>query len=356
MIIHEENEKSKQEDGNIIFPNWNADDMLYPMGLETVTLNQLYESIYRESPPIIDTLLYPGTYLFVGAPKVGKSFMMAQFAYHISSGTPLWGLETKKGTVLYLALEDCYSRLQKRMFRMVGDVTDDHLHFAVAAKQLGSGLEDQLSAFIEEHPDTRLVIIDTLKKIRKSNDDKYSYANDYDVINQLKAFSDEHKICLLLVHHTRKETASDIFEMISGTNGLLGAADGAFVLFKENRTSNLATLEVIGRDQQEQKFQLVRDSETLCWNLDKVETELWKDPPDPLLEAIANKLTMAQPSWEGSPTSLVQWLGLDIKPNTLSLKLNVLSGRLLNTYHIEYENNRTHDGRKITLRLKTEEA
>lgn len=53
---------------------------------------------------------------------------------------------------------------------------------------------------------------------------------------------------MLLVHHTRKQQADDSFDRISGTNGLLGAADGAFILEKEKRTSNTASLEVSGRD------------------------------------------------------------------------------------------------------------
>ena len=46
--------------------------------------------------------------------------------------------------------------------------------------------------------------------------------------------------------------------MISGTSGLLGAADGAFLLQKEKRTGNAATLEVSGRDQQDQYGQIKR--------------------------------------------------------------------------------------------------
>ena len=52
--------------------------------LETVSMAELYDSVYPSKPPLIDGLLYPGTYLFVGAPKLGKSFLMAQIAYHIS--------------------------------------------------------------------------------------------------------------------------------------------------------------------------------------------------------------------------------------------------------------------------------
>lgn len=65
--------------------------------------------------------------------------------------------------------------------------------------------------------------------------------------------------------------------MISGTNGLLGAADGAFILYKDKRTSNTATLEISDRDQQEQKLILVKNSETLYWELQSKETELWKE-------------------------------------------------------------------------------
>ena len=74
--------------------------------LETVSMAELYDSVYPSKPPLIDGLLYPGTYLFAGAPKVGKSFLIAQIAYHTSMGVPLWEYPVRKGTVLYLALED----------------------------------------------------------------------------------------------------------------------------------------------------------------------------------------------------------------------------------------------------------
>lgn len=82
-----------------------------PGFMQTVSMPELYEMVYPGKPPIIDHFLYPGTYLFVGAPKVGKSFMMAQIAYHVSSGTPMWNYSVRKGTVLYLALEDDYRQI-----------------------------------------------------------------------------------------------------------------------------------------------------------------------------------------------------------------------------------------------------
>ena len=92
----------------------------------------------------------------------------------------------------------------------------------------------QLEDYLKEYPDSRLIVIDTLQKVREVSGDKFSYASDYEIVTKLKAFSDEHSICLLVVHHTRKMESSDSFDMISGTNGLLGAADGAFVMQKES--------------------------------------------------------------------------------------------------------------------------
>ena len=89
-------------------------------GLQTVSMTELYDTVYPPRTPVVDGFLYGGTYLFVGAPKVGKSFFMGQLAYHVAMGLPLWNYPVRKGTVLYLALEDDYARLQRRLSVMFG--------------------------------------------------------------------------------------------------------------------------------------------------------------------------------------------------------------------------------------------
>ena len=327
-----------------------------PAYLHTVSMNELYQNVYQSRPPIIDGLLYPGTYLFAGAPKVGKSFLMAQLAYHVSIGLPLWDYPVHKGTVLYLALEDDHRRLQERLYRMFGMEATTDLLFAIHAKQVGVGLEEQLKRFVQEHPDTKLIIIDTLQKIREAGGDKYSYANDYEVVGKLKRFADDCGVCLLLVHHTRKQQADDKFDMISGTNGLAGAADGAFLLQKEKRTDGTATLDVVGRDQQDQRFYLTKDKERLTWTLERMEAEQWIEPPDPVLEAIVTLVTAERPTWGGTATELAAALQTDMKPNALAMRLNVRAGKLLTDYHIRYENSRSHAGRSISLTLEPPQA
>lgn len=136
--------------------------------LRAISMMELYDTSYYPKAQIVDGLLYAGIYLFVGAPKIGKSFFMAQLGYHIVTGTPLWTYPVHKGTVFYLALEDDFARLQKRLSTMFGEGGTENLFLATRAKAMGDGLGAQLEAFVRVHPDTRLIIIDTLQKIREA--------------------------------------------------------------------------------------------------------------------------------------------------------------------------------------------
>ena len=325
-----------------------ANDTSY---LKTVTMEELYETTFDISLPIIDGVLYPGTYLFAGPAKVGKSFFVAQLAYHVSTGIALWGNAVRKGTVLYLALEDDYARLQRRFYRMFGTDSTPNLHLATEARVISNGFDEQIKAFIRNHPDTKLIIIDVLQRVRDVGGKDYSYASDYDIVAKLKAMTEGSGVALLIVHHTRKQQADDIFNMISGTNGLMGAADGAFIISKDKRIGNSATIDVVGRDQPDQRFHLQRNVETLAWELEKAENELWIEPKDPLLEMIASFLSADRRRWSGTSTELVALLGVDLKPNVLSLKLNINAGRLLKEYGIFYKSSRSHDGRRVSLSL-----
>ena len=325
--------------------------MADPHYLHTVSMTELYQTSYESRPPIIGDLLYGGAYILAGAPKIGKSFLVAQIAYHVSTGKKLWDFDVHQGTVLYLALEDDYQRIQSRMFMMYGVEDSEKLHFATVANKIGNGLDEQLEYFMREHPDTKLIIIDTMQKIREVGGEAYSYASDYEIIGKLKQFADKHSICVLTVHHTRKQPAGDTFEMISGTTGLLGCADGSLLMQKKKRTALEATIDVVGRDQQDQILYLSKDPDTQIWNLDRTETELHREPPDPVLEAVARLVTPEQPEWTGSPSELAEKLNIGMAANALTKYLNIKHGRLKDEYGTSYENKAKHSGRRVTLTL-----
>lgn len=360
-----DDQRSISQKNNITIPDFDgknnpaADDfeefyrqiqrMQDPTYLHTMTLDELMERVFQGKAAVVENLLYTGAYILAGAPKIGKSFLVAQIAYHISSGRPLWGYQVRQGTVLYLALEDDEGRLQRRMYRMFGVEGANSLYFATNAKLIGSGLDGQLENFVQEHRDTRLIVIDTLQKVRETVNDSYSYSSDYDVIGKLKQFADKYGACVLIVHHTRKQSAGDSFEMISGTTGLLGCADGALLMQKEKRTDGKATLDIVGRDQPDQRLYLTKDQEHLVWELERAENELWKQPPDPVLEAVSKIVSAENPDWEGSPTELAETLQTDMAVNRLTKHLNVNASRLLEEHNVKYENKTKHAGRRIRL-------
>ena len=168
-------------------------------------------------------------------------------------------------------------------------------------------------------------------------------------MTRLKSFADKHKLCVLAVHHTRKQAAGDCFEMLSGTNGLLGCADGVLLMRKEKRTDLTATLDVVGRDQPDQRLHIVKERDSLVWNLESAETELWKEPPDAVLDSVRRFVEECGGHWEGSPSELVLALGSDMVVNRLTRHLNVNAGRLLDEYNVKYESMARHDGRRIRL-------
>lgn len=321
-----------------------------PGFMPVVSMEDIYGMVFSPKEWIIKGILRSGLYILAGAPKVGKSFLVGQIAYHVSTGRSLWGYPVHRSPVLYMALEDDHQRLQERMFRMFGVESTKDLYFSISAKNLREGLEEQITSFVKDHPGTRLIIIDTLKKIRPGDDDTYSYARDYADMTQLKKIADDNGICLLLVHHTRKkEDESDTFNTVSGTNGLTGAADGSFIFAKKRRTDSDAVLQFTGRDLQDQIFYLSKNRETLTWELDRVEVEDFTPPPDPVLIAVSQIVTADTPQWSGSPTELAEALSEDISPIALTKHLNVNAGRLQKDYSIQYRRKTLHEGRRIFL-------
>ena len=77
-----------------------------------------------------------------------------------------------------LCLEDSLNRIQQRLMDLTEDAPEN-LHFATLSKSLSDGLCEQIEEFITEHPDTNLVIIDTLQKVRENSGESNLYATDY---------------------------------------------------------------------------------------------------------------------------------------------------------------------------------
>ena len=318
--------------------------------LDAVNANELMDMEFQPTGWLIEKLLGKGVYILAGASKIGKSWLVLWLADRVSKGELVWDFKTQPCEVLYVSLEDTAQRMQQRL----SEVTEGEagkVWIATEAELLGSGFEQQLANFLNSHSAVGFVIIDTLQRIRQMKSEKYSYAGDYEVMTTLKAIADRFNITILVVHHTRKEESSDAFNMISGTNGLMGCADGAMVLQKPSRIGKAATLDITGREIADLQLKLEFE-ENKHWQFIEYGKEEPRDDADKLLRAV-QQLVSESRSWHGTPTELVDALGpvlpADTKPHALTRKLNANTQTLAQQYGVSYRNTRTPDSREITL-------
>ena len=234
--------------------------------LETINAEDLQNRTYEPTPFLVDELIPEGLHILAGAPKIGKSWLALWLCLCVSQGQPLWNFAVTQGEVLYLSLEDSYRRIQSRLFDLTEDAPPT-LHFALLADTLKHGLEQQIEQFLTEHPTTKLVVIDTLQRVRSAGGDSNLYANDYQDVGLLKQLADRHHIAILLIHHLRKLHDDDPMNMISGSTGLSGAADSAFVLQKNARSASAASLHCTGRDIPDRMLKLELGEDDHVWKL-----------------------------------------------------------------------------------------
>lgn len=215
--------------------------------IHSISAKELSMKELPKSYVVLKNLLAQGFSILAGQPKLGKSWFALYLCYCVCMGYIFLDFETTKSACLYLALEDSYSRLKDRMEKMLSDKDiPDNLYLATKCEPLNEGLIEELEQKLKEHPDIKLIVIDTLQKVRGSQSRNQSlYDYDYKEIGKLKNFADEHNICILAIHHLRKmKDPSDPFNNISGSIGITGAADTSMVLYKndfKDITTNFVT-------------------------------------------------------------------------------------------------------------------
>jgi DNA-binding Lrp family transcriptional regulator len=134
-------------------------------------------------------------------------------------------------------------------------------------KRIGEGGMEALEEELKTHPETRMVIVDTLQKIRRrGGSSKDKYADDYEALGALKQVADKYGVAVVVIHHTRKGRGEDPLEEVSGTFGITGAADSILVA-KRERGQHDATLFLTGRDVEERTLSLRWDKRYCLWSI-----------------------------------------------------------------------------------------
>lgn len=236
-----------------------------------ITAAELMDKDFEPIHWAVPDILPAGVSILAAKPKIGKSWLAYGLCVAVASGGMALGAKlVEKGEALYLALEDNQRRLKKRLKVMLGgDTAPTGLHLATEWSNWDDGGVQQLDTWLGNHPDARLVVIDTLKKVRpRRNGNRNVYDVDYEALEPLLPVAAEHNVAILVIHHSNKMVdPTDPFDVISGSTGLTGGVDGVLVLSRERGTAD-AFLYVDGRDVEEQsELALTWSPDNASWTL-----------------------------------------------------------------------------------------
>lgn len=310
---------------------------------------KIYSSEYIMNTPMkpieycVDGLISQGLFILAGAPKVGKSWLALDMCLSIAKGEKVLGKETLCGHAVYLSLEDSLIRLQNRLYELT-DEPSDNLNFAIMAESISNGLPEQIEYCRKRFDDLKIVVIDTLQKVR--NESESSYSSDYKELSVMKALADKLGIAIVLVHHTRKCSDSDPFNMISGSTGLSGCVDGSMVLIESKRGSRKAKLYCVGRDIENQEINVVFESSR--W---KVSDEIKNIEPDYFSFAVHDFMVI-QKKFKGSATELAEKLSALLHKEVFSNRVKkdlIQHAYELLDYGVTFESKRSNGQRIIIL-------
>lgn len=255
---------------------------------EPPRLSTLADLVRRQFPPtrwIVPGVLPAGLTILAGTPKLGKSWMVLNFGLAVANGgRALGAIEVDPGDVLYMALEDNERRLQSRVNKLTDGDTGglDRFTYAMTWPPIDEGGIEQLRDWLAEHPEARLVVIDTLARIKPraaTRGNVNAYDAEYDIGRGLLHLAAEFDVGIVLVHHTRKAGDDDAVLTVSGTNGLTGGVDNVLVLRRERGQAD-AFLSVTGRDiEDERDYGLTWDKTLATWRIEG-DAELLKRSPE----------------------------------------------------------------------------
>lgn len=231
---------------------------------------------------IIPGVIPAGLTIMAGRPKAGKSWGVYGIGLAVAAGGMAFGkIRVNQGAVLYLALEDSERRLQERMRSLLkGEPAPPSFCWAISWPKLSAPgqMPTQetpdclllIKRWLDQTPDPRLVVIDTLARIKpKGTKGGNAYEEDTEAMAPLQALTMEAGIGLIALTHTRKpptaKVNSDFLDEVQGSTGITGIADTILGLKKTGEQE--MSLFTRGRDVEERELLIRWDELTSDWEL-----------------------------------------------------------------------------------------
>jgi hypothetical protein len=327
--------------------------------LTTYAATSLYGKRLQPQPLVVQGMVPTGLTVFAGAPKRGKSWLALRMALDVAAGKPFLGNPTLKGDVLYLDLESRQYRVQTRLSQLIQGPAPEGLVIAHESDTLDGSLLWQLEKWASDVAHPRLIIIDTLGRVKgKRVNGENAYESDTRIFGQLQKLAQERKLAVVCVHHLRKaKDGDDWYERISGSMGLTGVADAVLGL-SGKRGEQTSTLNVSGRDFDERELLIRFDHGN--WSLLSEDGAQYQEDVgytgSKFLQGVV-LLMSERPEWHGTPSDLFAAV-IDALEEPVEIcraaeagkLLTRFSQRLYDDFGILVNTRKSNGRRQITLR------
>ena len=321
--------------------------------LHTIDSDVLFEKQLEKRRFIVEGLLPEGLIMLSGDPKAGKSFFALSLSVSVAKGIPFLCFPTSKCNVLYFCFEDDEKRLQQRLFEM-SDENFTGLSFCNEVLRLGDGFTESVEAYLDSHPDTKLIVVDTLNYIRPDKQGSNMYRDDYDDMIKLHRLTQKYGIALVIIHHNKKNVDEDVLRSISGSMGLSGGADNCIVIQKPKKGRKVSTMNVVSRDMESFEMKIMQN-ENGVW-VAAEDLEITKKEISITVRAVYLFYTLTHFSDEPlkvSPTELSEGINEKFSvsiPPTMIKKNLTADHEDLESLGLKFDYERTKQGRKLVFR------
>ena len=229
--------------------------------------------ITTELPPMqwaVSGILPEGFVCMAGRPKAMKSWTALKLCYAIQNGTEFLGHLTMQGDAIYFGLEDSKRRIQDRV-KKLGFSKLNHPQMVLGGDvpYLTFGFEECLENWIKSKKNPRLVVIDTLARIKpRQSKSGTAYDQDNLLLNGIQKLAVQNNLTVLFITHLSKSAQDYSFDKIQGSVGVQGMTDAMWMLDRGDSINSKASLKGRGRDILDFEYALNWDNESMSYSFE----------------------------------------------------------------------------------------
>ena len=258
-----------------------------------------------ELPPMkwaVAGILPEGFICLAGRPKAMKSWTALKLVYCVQNGLNFLDHQTVQGDAIYFGLEDSKRRIKDRVSKMgFAKLKQPQIVLGGDVPYLSFGFEECLENWIKSKENPRLVVIDTLARIKpRQSKSGTAYDQDNLLMNGIQKLAVQNNLTVLFITHLSKSSQEYSFDKIQGSVGVQGMTDAMWMLDRGDGVNSKASLKGRGRDILDFEYALNWDGVSMSYlyegNLDIINQNENRREITKAMEDLSKELDQVRPS------------------------------------------------------------